>query len=1143
MELTFDSQQHNAKALLDTGGGGGNYLSYHYLLQQGFRLEGELPAPIRLADGKTTPCYGRPTLTAIIPDSNNTKRSYYIPFNVIELAEYDLILGRTWLGAVGVSIDCAPGTWRYPSDPKIQVTNPRRFSKISRNEAIFLISPADPKPDNKNGLPQQYHDYSKVFSEKEARILASEEVTHTIETESDKTPPYGTLYPLTPHELDTLRRYIDEMLVKGWIRPSSGPAAAPVLFVKKPDGGLRLCVDYRKLNAITVKNRYPLPRIDEMFDRLSGAKIFSKLDLRDAYHRIRIRRGDEWKTAFRTRYGQFEYLVMPFGLCNAPATFQAYINSAMRGILDDYVVVYLDDILIFSQNETEHEQHVREVLRRLQQHNLYAKLLKCEFHRRDVRFLGLRVGADGVSMDPDRVDTIKDWPMLESFHDIQVFLGFTGFFRQFVENYARITAPLTDMLRGMERGRKKGPFQMTEVARRAFDMLKQAFMEPPVLRHFDYRLPTLVVTDASQYAVAAIILQPGDDSPAEPRVRDWHPIAYFSRKLNDTERRYEVHDQELLAIIDAFKRWRHYLLGSQHPIRVQTDHANLRYFFTTKTLNQRQARWAELLAAYDFIIEYKPGERNPADAPSRRRDYRPTQHEAASGGMLPTLQRKLSHGSYVHCLTRERSNSPEDRQAGGLEGPELLVPRSEARLAASQEVPVKDTASCGLCDFIRTLQRGDAPTAQRIRTLATPSPEGNTLIEKGWRVDDGGLLRLHHALHVPRDPALIDELLQIYHDDPYAGHLGQEKTLDLIERKFHWDGLRDDVKSHVTRCPECQYNTVPRRRPYGQLSSLPVPEGPWQSVSLDFLTGVPPCGRQGNAYDAILVLVDRYTKAAKYIPTTKKLKADELADLFMQQVVYHVGAPRSLVSDRDSLFTSDFWREFCSCLRIKQRMSTAFHPQTDGQTERQNQTLEAYLRNFVTHRQDDWVDWLGIAAFAYNNAKHSSLGTSPFYANHGFNPNLPRDVDLSEVSKSSLENRFEKLREVRGELEERLRHAAESQAKQYNQKHNPMSFAIGDRVLLSTKNLNTRRPSKKLDRRFEGPFEVINTVGKQAYTLRLPKKYGRIHPTFHVSLLKPWTRQEDAGEPQEVSQVVDNEDEVEWEVEEILAHRQQGKGR
>jgi hypothetical protein len=259
---------------------------------------------------------------------------------------------------------------------------------------------------------------------------------------------------------------------------------------------------------------------------------------------------------------------MPFGLCNAPATFQAYINQAMHGILDVYVIVYMDDILVYSQNEEEHVEHVKAVLARLRTHRLYVKLSKCEFHRPEVKFLGFVVGREGIRMDTDRIETIRDWPEPQSVKDIQMFLGFTGFFRRFVPSYSRVTAPLTEMLKKKAREAMSGRFELTPKARGAFEELKTAFSSPPLMRHFDPQKPILLVTDASGYAVAGIMLQPEGEAPDTSRISDWHPVAYYSQKLTEIERRYEVHDQELLAIVSAFKKWRHYLEGSKHTIRV-----------------------------------------------------------------------------------------------------------------------------------------------------------------------------------------------------------------------------------------------------------------------------------------------------------------------------------------------------------------------------------------------------------------------------------------------------------------------------------------------------------------------------------------------------------------------------------------------
>jgi transposase InsO family protein len=1100
--------------------------------------------PVRFANGKTAPCYGIHRAKCQVKDWEGRKEKYSLEYYIIDLEdeEYQAVLGRQWLAQADPDIILSAGAWRYRNEaPLIKIEDPARFAKSMRtNLTMMIMYRPDADDDGKVGIPKQYHKWYKVFSEGDAAALPGEQAVHEIPlVPGSPTPPYGPLYSLSQTELQTLREYLDKMLARGWIQPSQSAAGAPVLFVRKPDGSLRLCVDYRGLNALTVKNRYPLPRIDELMDRLVGAKFFTKLDLRDAYHRIRIKRGDEWKTAFRCRYGHYEYKVMPFGLCNAPATFQSYINTAMKGILDDFCVVYLDDILIFSETEEEHERHVGEVLERLRKHDLYAKLSKCSFHQEEVHFLGFIVGRNGIRIDPGRSQAVNEWPEPRSFHDIQVFLGFTGYFRRFISHYARITAPLTDMLKGMKRGRKSGRFHLSERGRDAFRQLKDVFTRPPTLQHYDPSKPILLITDASGYAIAGILLQPAGDGPADSKLNPWQPVAFYSRKLQDAERRYEVHDQELLAIVECFKEWRHYLEGGPHAIRVQTDHNNLKYFFKTKVLNQRQARWAELLAAYDFQIEYKPGHLNPADAPSRRWDYEPESKETNSG-LLPTLQRKLAGTGDGRVDAGAQASEGLVR---GQEGPELLSLRVLSREAGNKDGAV-ETLSPTLRQLILQAQFGDA-RASRLRDECSSrggledrrsgDPEGDGAPTGRWRVD-GGLLLHGEAVYVPSIAAIRQEILRIHHDDPSAGHFGRERTLELLRRKFYWDRMRNDVAEYVGSCAVCQKTKVPRRLPAGELNSLPVPHEPWQDLTMDFITGLPPSSRGNSVYDAIFVVVDRFTKAARYIPTTKSLNAEELADIFLTEIVFKTGSPRSLVSDRGSLFTSSYWTQFCQTLRIKGRMSTAFHPQTDGQTERQNQTLEAYLRVYTNFRQSDWVSWLGMAEFAYNNTKNESTGYSPFMAWQGRNPALPGLEDIANtVTNVSLEDRLNDMVRIREQLKENLQHAIEAQARGHAKRHRPVTFHVGQQVLLATKNLKTYRPSKKLDNRYEGPFTITETVGKQAYRLRLSGQYSRINPVFHVSLLKEWTGR--VGENPPGTQPILVNGEEEWEVEAVVGER------
>jgi len=438
-----------------------------------------------------------------------------------------------------------------------------------------------------------------------------------------------------------------EALKQGYIRPSTSPAASSFFFVAKKDGGLRPCIDYRALNQITVKFRYPLPLVPAALEHLRGATVFTKLDLRSAYNLIRIREGDEWKTAFVTPTGHYEYLVMPYGLVNAPSVFQDFMHEVLREFLHRSVLVYIDDILIYSRSLAEHRRHVAEVLQRLRSHHLFLKAEKCTFHQPSVHFLGYIIDHSGVRMDERKVTAVREWPIPSTIKELQRFLGFANFYRRFIQHYSSITGPLTNLLRG-----KPKSLSWTPAATQAFETLKIAFTTAPLLVHPDPELPFIVEVDASTTGVGAVLSQQ-QGNPSK-----LHPCAFFSRKLNPAEINYDIGNRELLAIKLALEEWRHWLEGAKHPFTVLTDHKNLGYLRDAKRLNPRQARWALFFTRFDFTISYRPGSKNvKADALSR-----------------------------IHCL--EENN----------EDPEPIIPERliVSPISWSEETPPKSNASTSI---------------------------------------------------------------------------------------------------------------------------------------------------------------------------------------------------------------------------------------------------------------------------------------------------------------------------------------------------------------------------------------------------------------------------------------------------------------
>jgi len=473
-------------------------------------------------------------------------------------------------------------------------------------------------------VPQEYHEYLDVFEEGEKSKLPPHGpgVDLEIKLEEGEGIPIKKIYALSQDELKELWGYIKQNEERRWIRETYSEEGSPIMFVKKKDGKLRLCVNYRALNHVTKKDRYPLPLIGEALDRLQTAKYYTKLDIQDAYHNVTIKKGDEWKKTFTTKYGTYEYLVMPFGLTNAPAAFQRWMNRTLQSYIDICCIVFLDDVLIYSDNQEQHQKDVAAIIRAIRQQGMKLKRSKCEFHQRETEYLGFIINNEGVKVDLIKTAAIWDWKTPTNKKGIKEFMGFCNFCRRFVNGFSRTAKPLYD------RTKKDVIWEWGNKEQTAFDELRQKLCSTPVLTYFKAGRPVLVETDASQYVCSGILSQQDEDGK-------WKPIGYRSKTMKPAESYYDVHDKERLAIVQALKEWRRYLKGSGQHCRVLTDNQNLIRFTTTKELTGRQIRWSEVLSGFDFKIEYRPGkEGGKPDALTRRKadmpqdgDERLTQQE------------------------------------------------------------------------------------------------------------------------------------------------------------------------------------------------------------------------------------------------------------------------------------------------------------------------------------------------------------------------------------------------------------------------------------------------------------------------------------------------------------------------------------
>lgn len=937
------------------------------------------------------------------------------------------------------------------------------------------------KPKELRELLLQFLD---VFPDKLPELPPDRGVAHTIPMEPGHVPPCRPTYRLAEPEVKECRRHVEELLTQGFIRPSSSPYGSPILFVRKKDGSFRMVIDYRAVNNLTRKDKYPLPRIDDLLDKLQGSQYFSSFDLLSGYHQVRLHEADVPKTAFRTPFGSYEFLVMPFGLTNAPSTFQRLMNSIFHDFIrEGFVVIYLDDLLIHSQSLEDHYQHLARVLERLREQKLYAKLSKCDFLTSELCYLGHVVGRDGLKVDPAKVKAIKDWPTPTTATHVRQFLGLANYFRKFVKNYSTIAAPLTHLT-------GKTPWIWGNTEQHSFDSLKNALVNAPTLVLPNPQKPYRVVTDASDIGVGAVLLQ------------DQKPVAYFSKKFNSAETRYSTTEKELLGVLYALKEWRCYVLGTSFV--VVTDHKANSFLQTQSLLSPRRARWAEYLQQFDIKWEWSPGVGNPADPLSR----------------CPNLAVANVSGEHLgeHSLLVEA-----DMMGAGEAADSHSLPSQLEGMEAWVRV-LKDAY----------LVDGWLSRKQNRRKLAHRN----------------GFWYKNSRLYVPSHYVSVDgaernlrrEILENLHGPPIVGHQGRDRTIELVARSWWWPGVNADVTDYVAHCDSCQRVKPFSGLPVGLLHPLEIPSRKWESMSMDLITGLP---KTKSGYNAIWVGVDRLSKFAHFAPTSQEADAADIAQLLRTRVFTLHGFPREIVSDRDPRWVGKFCQELFRLTGCRSALSTAFHPQSDGQTERINRILEDYLRHYVGGRQTDWDKHLCEAEFAYNNTYNQSINTTPFRLTFGQDPVIPfQEIYDAPVLGRGIEQEYvpaaaEFVRRMRWDLE-RARtclKAAQERQKAYADKRRRdlPGFEVGQQVLLSSKNIKFKHSrTKKLLPRYIGPFPVTRVISPVAYKLLLPT-HMRMHDVFHVSLLKPY-KTDGSVQPPPPPEIIDGE--LEYEVEAVLAHRE-----
>jgi hypothetical protein len=929
-----------------------------------------------------------------------------------------------------------------------------------------------------------------------------------------------------------MKDQLSYLLEKEWIRPSHSPYGSPVLFAPKPGGKLRMCIDYRSVNKGTVKSSYPLPRVEEMFDQVVGSHHFSKIDLRSGYWQIRMEESSIPPTTFKTRYGSFEWLVMPFGLSTAPSCFQHLVNSILGDVLDKHALVFIDDILIYSKDIASHASHIELVLQRLREHSLFAKFSKCEWVKAQISFLGHVVNSKGVKPQREKTAVIAAWPAPKNVHEVRSFLGLTGYYRKFVHSYAQICSPLTDLTKTGVR------FVWTDDCQRSFEKLKSCLITEPLLRHPDPSRVYHVYTDSSMRAVGGVAAQMYEDGE--------HPVQFESRLMTGAELNYQVHEQELLALVYILGKFRHLLEGVK--FKVFTDNRSLVFLTTQKDLSRRQARWQELLSRYDFELKHIAGVKNViADAlsrmPTRGFDSLPAIEEPQ-----PSKPRDCkglgdwnldidSHGRIVEDTPAALGKHASGSTHTGELGEEALITKEVNTLARESFSFESD-----FLQLVAESQQSDAKCMEVRKAIGADS-EGH---HRGFTVKNGIVYKGREPdlqLVIPTKE-LQEKVISMCHDCPVSGHLGSRKTIDLVARHCWFKQLKDVVARYVQSCPICQASKPGGAGP-GPLMPLPVPKGRWTSVSTDMMTSLPPTE---NGLDSIIIFVDRFSKFVYIYPCSERTGSEGYAFAFLNTVFKNHGVPEEIVSDRDGRFIAHWWTSFTQLLGIDLKMTSGHRPQADGLSERYNRSIQQVLRCFCSRRQSTWHKYIPLVQFALNNSIAASTGKTPFFVNYGEHPSHPVGLLTGTIKhrvRNACANEFvEAMQRTLRETREQLARSRQIMKAQADKNRKPRTLDKGDLVLLSTQDLAYAflGPSKKLKPRWTGPFKILEKLSELVFRVDLPEGW-RIHPVFNIDRLKLFRTSSGEFADRSLVPLLPHEidSEFEYEVEDIIGHQWVGR--
>jgi hypothetical protein len=1022
--------------------------------------------------------------TIVLPNSNTmvSQEGIVIPYTIgtwtsqlearlIDIQGYDVILGLSWFMRHNPSVNWPLGTVTLANEdtqePVIVKSTSRIFDLKEESPTDFVAALSDllylataktksiatwplkllamqqvsksevATQDPRNSALPEFRKvlakFSSLFLEDLPTGLPKRrDIHHAIDTRDSK-PINTQAYQLNPQQLQEQQKQIEMLLQLGLIRESSSPWGSPVLFVPKPGGKWRMCVDFRAINEVTVKNGYPLPRVQDCLDALAGALWFTKLDLVSGFWQVLMEASSIKKTAFNTRMGKYEFLVMPFGLCNAPATFQTLMNKVLREFLWKFVVVYLDDILIYSKTVEEHAEHLQQVFNVLQQESLFVSVKKCVIGVQEVQFCGHLITINHTQPLQDKVEIIKSWPTPQNAQQVRQFLGLASYYRRYIHRFAKLAAPLSDLLKEEDvflRTKKRRPISWTPQCTESFRLLKEGLANSPVLVAPVATKPYTIETDASEWAIGSVLYQQGDDGKL-------HPVAFGGRKLKAAELNYPVHEKEGLAIKEALRQWSMYIQNGFKTV-ILTDHESLKYLQTMKTPSKRVARWFEEFSEFDIEIKYRKGsEAIVPDAISRRPDFM---------GNTP-------------ANVAERINAMRLQQDEDEDFVEAMITLKQTQVQ---------------------------PPSERLQQLLKEKSDDFEVFIEGDKPILKYKLPDNKGFAPYLEPIFRADFLEYMHSN--YGHFGSPALLGHVESRAWWPSIKKDIRYFGKHCPVCQITQKKSSKENETaFHQVDVELQPFERWALDVVGPLPP-SLTGKQY--IITAIDYATNwpIAKAVASAD----DETTATFIYEEVYSAyGAPREILSDNGANFVSRVVQHLCNKLRSRHQLSTPYHPRANGKNENLNGILGSILTKMcVGHELTLWEDLLPEAVFHCRSRLHSGTGFSPFYLVYGRHPRIVEDENQArplDISVANPEKRLAVVKHARHLANEKLLQRA-IRAKLVNsqilEEHTGPAFKENEWVLMKNP-----KPTKLVPK-WTGPYKILKAHWLGTYALQTPE--GRV---------------------------------------------------